>query len=114
MTHPKDGRVMKPEFMLASSAAPVPAGAERRDAFAEWLTAKDNPFFAKAIANRMWSYFLGKGIIDPVDDIRASNPASNPALLDAITKDFVAHDFDLRYLMRTIVNTRAYQASFIT
>jgi hypothetical protein len=62
----------------------------------------------------MWSYFLGKGIIDPVDDIRASNPPSNPALLDALTKDFVAHDFDLRHLMRTIVGSRAYQASIVT
>jgi len=114
MKHPKDGRVMKPEFMLASSAAPVPDGPERRDALAEWLTSRDNPFFAKAIANRMWSYFLGKGIIDPVDDIRASNPPSNPALLDALTKDFLAHDFDLRHLMRTIVGSRAYQASIVT
>src|SRR5260370_36556095 len=81
---------------------------------AEWLTARDNPFFAKAIANRMWSYFLGKGIIDPVDDIRASNPPSNPDLLEALTKDFVTHDFDLRYLMRTIVSSRAYQASIAT
>ncbi len=76
MKHPKDGRVMKPKFMLASSAAPVPDGPERREALAEWLTSRDNPFFAKSIVNRMWSYFLGKGIIDPVDDIRASNPPS--------------------------------------
>ena len=114
MKHPRDGRVMKPQFMLASSHAPVPDNAQRRDAFADWLTSKDNPFFAKAIANRMWSYFLGKGIIDPVDDIRASNPPSNPALLDALTKDFVDHDFDLRHLMRTIVSSRAYQASIVT
>jgi len=114
MKHPKDGRVMKPQFMLAASAAPVPDGPQRRDALADWLTSKDNPFFAKAIANRMWSYFVGKGIIDPVDDIRASNPPSNPALLEALTKDFVAHDFDLRYLMRTIVSSRAYQASIVT
>jgi hypothetical protein len=114
MKHPKDGRVMKPEFMLAASAAAVPDGPQRRDALAEWLTSKDNPFFAKAIANRMWSYFVGKGIIDPVDDIRASNPPSNPALLDALTKDFVAHNFDLRHLMRTIVSSRAYQASIVT
>jgi hypothetical protein len=114
MKHPKDGRVMKPQFMLASTAAPVPDGPERREALAEWLTSKDNPFFAKAIANRMWSYFVGKGIIDPVDDIRASNPPSNPALLDALTKDFVAHGFDLRYLMRTIVSSRTYQASIVT
>jgi hypothetical protein len=114
MKHPKDGRVMKPQFMLASSVVPVPDGPERRDALAEWLTSKDNPFFAKAIANRMWSYFVGKGIIDPVDDIRASNPPSNPALLEALTKDFVAHNFDLRYLMRTIVSSRVYQTSIAT
>src|SRR3989441_1426561 len=114
MKHPKDGRVMKPQFLVAASVAPVPDGPQRRDALAEWLTSKDNPFFAKAIANRMWSYFLGKGIIDPVDDIRASNPPSNPSLLDALTKDFMAHDFDLRYLMRTIVSSRAYQASIAT
>jgi Protein of unknown function (DUF1549)/Protein of unknown function (DUF1553) len=114
MKHPKDGRVMKPQFMLASSVAPVPDGPERREALAEWLTSKDNPYFGKAIANRMWSYFVGKGIIDPVDDIRASNPPSNPALLEALTKDFVAHGFDLRYLMRTIVSSRTYQASMVT
>jgi Protein of unknown function (DUF1549)/Protein of unknown function (DUF1553) len=114
MKHPKDGRVIKPQFMVASSAAPVPDGAGRRDALAEWLTSKENPYFAKAMANRTWSYFLGKGIIDPVDDIRASNPPSNPALLDALAKDFVAHDFDLRHLMRTIVSSRAYQASIVT
>ena len=114
LKHPKDGRVMKPQFMLASGVAPVPDGPERREALAEWLTSRDNPFFAKAIVNRMWSYFVGKGIIDPVDDIRASNPPSNPALLEALTKDFVAHGFDLRSLMRTIVNSRTYQASIVT
>ena len=62
----------------------------------------------------MWSYFFGRGIIDPVDDIRASNPPSNPALLDALTKDFMDHNFDLRHLMRTIANSRTYQASLAT
>jgi Protein of unknown function (DUF1549)/Protein of unknown function (DUF1553) len=115
MKHPKDGRVMKPQFMIAAGGgAAVPDGPERRDVLAEWLTSKDNPYFARAIVNRMWSYFMGKGIIDPVDDIRASNPPSNPALLDALEKDFVAHEFDLRHLMRTIVNSRTYQVSFAT
>jgi hypothetical protein len=114
LKHPKDGRVVKPQFMVASSVASVPDGPGRRDALAEWLTSRDNPYFAKAMANRMWSYFMGKGIIEPVDDIRASNPPSNPALLDALANDFVAHDFDLRYLMRTIVGSRAYQASIVT
>ena len=115
MKHPKDGRVVKPEFMLAlSKPLAVPGDQRRRDALAEWLTSKDNPFFAKAIANRIWSYFFGRGIIDPVDDIRASNPATNPALLDALTKDVLDHNFDLQQLMRTITNSRAYQTSFTT
>jgi len=117
MKHPKDGRVVKPQFMIAlssSSAAAIPDGPQRREALADWVTSKDNPYFAKAIVNRMWSYFMGKGIVDPVDDIRASNPPSNPALLDALEKDFVAHGFDLRHLMRTIAGSRAYQTSIAT
>jgi hypothetical protein len=115
MKHPKDGRVVKPEFLIASAKPmPVPNDPRRRDALADWLVSKDNPFFAKAITNRIWSYFYGKGIIDPVDDIRASNPPSNPALLDALTKDFIAHNFDLQHLMRTITNSRVYQTSIVT
>ncbi len=115
MKHPKDGRVMNPKFILPatySSVGAAPGSYRRRGArltYAEWLTAKDNPFFAKSTVNRVWSYFFGRGIIDPVDDIRASNPPSNPALLDALTKDFLDHDFDLRQLMRTIANSRVYQ-----
>ena len=109
---------MNPKFILpatyAGSGGPAPTDAKRRIAYAEWLTAKDNPFFAKSTVNRVWSYFFGRGIIDPVDDIRASNPPSNPALLDALTKDFVLHDFDLRHLMRTIANSRVYQTSVAT
>jgi hypothetical protein len=121
MKHPKDSRVMNPKFIVpatwSAEAAPglaVPTDQRRRMVYAEWLTAKDNPFFAKSTVNRVWSYFFGRGIIDPVDDIRASNPPANPALLDALAKDFVAHDFDLRYLMRTIANSRAYQTSIAT
>jgi hypothetical protein len=114
MKHPKDGRVVKPEFLIASTRpVAIPSDSRRRDALAEWLTSADNPFFAKAVANRIWSYFFGKGIIDPVDDIRASNPPTNPALLEALTKELVAHNFDLRHLMRVIANSRAYQTSFM-
>jgi hypothetical protein len=112
MKHPKDGRVVQPKFLIASNASvPIPSDQRRRDAYAEWLTNKANPFFAKSTANRIWSYFFGRGIIDPVDDIRASNPPVNPALLDALTKDFTDHNFDLRHLMRVIVSSRVYQAS---
>lgn len=115
MKHPKDSRVMAPEFLIASaSPVKIPTDQRRRDALADWLVSKQNPFFAKAIANRVWSYFFGKGIIDPVDDIRASNPPVNPQLLEALTKDLIDHNFDLQHLMRTIVNSRAYQASFLT
>jgi hypothetical protein len=96
------------------SSDTVPADGRRNLVYAEWLTAKDNPFFAKSTANRVWSYFFGRGIIDPVDDIRASNPPSNPALLDALAKDFADHNFDQRQLMRTIANSRAYQSSIAT
>jgi hypothetical protein len=116
MKHPKDGRVMNPKFIVGQSSHPVSSAvpADRRISYAEWLTAKDNPFFARSTVNRIWSYFFGRGIIDPVDDIRASNPPANPAVLDALTKDFVEHDFDLRYLMRTIAQSRTYQASIAT
>ncbi len=81
---------------------------------AKWLTAKENPYFAKSLSNRYWSYLNGKGIIDPVDDIRLSNPPSNPELLDALTSDFVAHGFDFKHLLRTITNSHTYQRTFVT
>lgn len=83
----------------------------RQEAFARWMTSSENPLFAKSFVNRTWSYFFGVGIIDPVDDIRASNPPSNAALLDALTEDFVKSGYDIRHLMRTIVSSRAYQGS---
>jgi hypothetical protein len=94
---------------------PVDANAARfrQEAFATWLTSKDNPLFARSYVNRVWSYFYGRGIIDPVDDIRASNPPVNPELLDALTEDFIKSGFDTRHLMRQIVLSRTYQSSFV-
>jgi hypothetical protein len=86
---------------------------DRRDPFVDWLTSKENPLFAKSMANRVWSYFFGKGIIDPVDDIRGGNPPSNPALLDALTAEFIKSNFDTRALMRVICQSRTYQLSII-
>jgi hypothetical protein len=94
-------------------AKPVAAGADRREPMVDWLVAPENPFFAKSMANRIWSYFLGRGIIDPVDDIRASNPPSNPELLDALTAKFVKDGFDLRKLMKAICQSRTYQLSIV-
>lgn len=105
---------------LAVVEASVPFGetrndaADKRDALAEWLTSAENPKFAKAGANRIWSYFMGRGIIEPVDDIRSSNPPSNPELLDALTKDFVESGFDMKHIMKTIARSRTYQQSIRT
>lgn len=113
--HPKTNKPVEPEYLLASAEMP-PIGAfgDSRAALANWLTSEKNPYFAKAIANRVWSYFFGRGIIEPVDDIRGSNPPVNPALLDALEQDFVANGFDLQHLIRTIVGSRTYQASIAT
>ncbi len=111
--HPKDGRKMAARFLFGVENQDV-REKELRESLAEWLTSRQNPLFAKAMANRLWSYFFGRGIIDPVDDIRASNPPSNPALIEALTKDFLAHNYDLRHLIRTIVNSRTYQLSYRT
>jgi hypothetical protein len=84
---------------------------DRRRKLAEWMTARDNPFFAKNIVNRFWGYLMGHGLVEPLDDMRATNPASNPELLDALAKDFVEHKFDLKHLIKTIFLSRAWQAS---
>ena len=75
------------------------------------MAAPDNPFFARALANRLWGHFMGRGLVEPIDDMRVTNPPSNPELLDALAKDFVAHKFDLKHLIRTIMNSTTYQLS---
>lgn len=108
--HPNTGESLTPKY-LDGAAVPVKEDQDARIVLADWLTRKDNPFLAKATVNRLWSHLFGRGIIDPVDDIRSSNPPVNAPLLDALTKDFLTHDFDVRYLLRTMLNSRAYQAS---
>jgi hypothetical protein len=102
---------MKP-WLPGKGEIDPPAGSDRREAFATWLTATDNELFAKVEANRLWMQVLGRGIVDPPDDFRDSNPPSNAALLDALAKDFAEHRFDRRRLLRTILNSRTYQADF--
>jgi hypothetical protein len=75
------------------------------------MTDKSNPYFAKAIVNRMWGHFMGRGFVEPVDDFRESNPAVMPELLQKLADDFVAHDYDLKYLIRVICNAQVYQLS---
>jgi hypothetical protein len=78
---------------------------------AAWMTTPDNPFLARSLVNRLWGYYFGRGIVEPVDDFRVTNPASNPELLDALAKDFVDHKFDVKSVHRTILNSRVYQQS---
>ncbi len=106
--HPKTGEVLDPKF-LNGATVPVNAEQDARALLAQWMTSKDNPYFARATVNRLWSHLFGKGIIDPVDDIRSSNPPVNEPLLDALAKDFVAHHFDVRHILRTMLNSRTYQ-----
>jgi len=113
--YPQNGKYAEPQYLVATSGAPpIPDDGDRREALSGWLTSDKNPFFARAITNRLWSYFMGRGIIEPVDDIRASNPPVNEALLAALAQDFVSKGYDLQQVIRTIVNSRVYQASITT
>jgi hypothetical protein len=111
-THPRTGQPQPARF-LGGAVATLEPGQDRRVAYAEWLTSPKNPYFARGVVNRIWSYFFHRGIIDPVDDIRSTNPPINPALLDALTADFIAHKYDLRHLMRRIVTSATYQRTSV-
>ncbi len=113
--YPRSGQYADPKYLVAAAGAPpIPDDGDRREALAAWLTSDENPFFARAITNRIWSYLMGRGIIDPVDDIRASNPPVNEELLAALADDFIKNGYDLQHVIRTIVNSRAYQTSITT
>jgi hypothetical protein len=108
--HPVTGVTLRPKFL----GGPEPAlgqGGDRLMALAEWVARPDNPFFARTQANRIWAYLLGGGIVDPIDDFRQSNPPVNGPLLDAVAKDLAEHRFDLKQLVRRIMNSRTYQLS---
>lgn len=108
--HPVTSEALKPQ---APAAGPITIAEDQdpRAVLVDWMVRPDNPLFAKAIVNRVWSQFFGKGIVDPVDDFRASNPPSNGPLLDWLAQDFVAHKFDLKHLMRTIMSSHLYRLS---
>jgi hypothetical protein len=105
---PRTGKVMKPKA-LGGPTFDDASHSDRRAALASWLTGPENPFFAKSLVNRVWFHLLGRGIVEPVDDFRDSNPASNDELLDGLTGEFVRGGFDLKGLIRTILNSRTYQ-----
>ena len=108
--HPSTGETIPAAFPFSSDLDKK--NPDPRVRLADWLTSSKNPYFAKSIVNRYWSYLHGRGIIDPVDDIRASNPPSNPPLLDELTRRFIANGFDLKRLIREMARSETYQRSF--
>lgn len=100
-----------PPKPLDAKALPLQAPGDTRIYFANWLTSPTNPFFARNIVNRVWRNFMGRGLVEPVDDLRDTNPSTNDELLNALTADFVAHHFDIDYLIRTIMQSATYQTS---
>ena len=111
VTQPRTGKQMKP-WLPGDGDVENAQVDDRRELFAAWLTRPDNPFFGRIEVNRIWSHLLGRGIVDPPDDFRDSNPPSNAALLDALAADFVKSGFDRKHVIRTILNSRTYQSSF--
>jgi hypothetical protein len=110
VTQPRTGQQMKVHLLLKGDVD-VPVGEDRRAVFAQWLTQPDNPFFAKSLVNRMWGHLMGRGLVEPVDDFRESNPPSNAPLLDDLAKQFVEHGYSQKWIVRTIMNSRVYQLS---
>jgi WD40 repeat protein/mono/diheme cytochrome c family protein len=111
--HDRTGKVTPPEFPFPAKLE-VQEKASRREALASWMTAPDNRFFASSYVNRLWGYLLGVGIIEPIDDIRAGNPPTNPELLEYLTKEFVQSGFNTRHIIQLVCKSRTYQLSIKT
>ncbi len=100
-----------PPKPLEADALPLDSSRDRREYFAEWLTSPENPYFARAVVNRVWRNFMGRGLVEPPDDMRNTNPPTNEELLSALVEDFVGHHFDVNRLIRTIMSSATYQTS---
>ncbi len=110
VTQPRTNKQMKVHLLLKGDVD-VPADQDRRVVFAQWLTSAENPFFSKSVVNRIWGHLMGRGIVEPVDDFRDSNPPSNARLLDELSKQFAGNGFSQKWAIRAICNSRTYQLS---
>lgn len=108
--HPLTGKTPEPKY-LDGPVAKFSPDEDPRHGLVDWMTRPDNPFFARVFVNRYWGHFLGRGLVQEIDDLRETNPASNPELLDALARDFIEHKFDMRHVVRTILNSQVYQLS---
>ena len=109
-SNPRSGKALKPTG-LGTPAYDIPADSDPRVKLADWMSDPKNPFFAKSLVNRYWKHFFSRGIVEPEDDMRATNPPSNPELLDSLASHFIQSGFDLKDLVRTICRSRTYQLS---
>jgi hypothetical protein len=105
---PRTKKMMTPQ-PLDRSPVKTAAGEDPRQQLAQWITDPQNKNFSGAMVNRLWKHFMGVGLIEPVDDLRASNPPTNPELWEVLNREFVSHGYDLKHVMRLILNSRAYQ-----
>src|SRR5262245_46223664 len=110
LRHPDTDKFLTPKA-LGGPEIPFEKGKDAREALFDWLRGPDNPFFARSFANRVWGHYFSVGIVHPVDDFSLGNPPSNDKLLDALAKDFLEHNFDIRHIERAILNSRTYQLS---
>ncbi|MFN7934043.1 MAG: DUF1549 and DUF1553 domain-containing protein [Bryobacteraceae bacterium] len=110
--HPKTNKPVTPKY-LDGDFEPETPGTDVREKLAKWVTSPQNPYFAKATVNRIWKFFMGRGIVEQVDDFRVTNPPSNAALLDALAQEFAAGGYSLKRLERAILNSRTYQLSSV-
>jgi hypothetical protein len=108
--HPRTGDIIFAHALAETAPDESPAG-DRRQLLADWMTSPDNRWFARNLANRAWAHFLGRGIVEPVDDFRLTNPPSNPELLDALADHLIKQKFDFHELIRAITNSQTYQRS---
>ncbi len=110
-TNPVTGQERSPKPLGASEMPDLDPSVDPREKLADWLRQRDNPYFARALVNRYWKHFLGRGLVEPEDDMRVSNPPSNPELLDALADSFVRSGYDLKALVRLIATSKAYDRS---
>lgn len=113
LPHPRTGKVLDPR-PLDGKGISASASGDRREAFVEWLARPENPYFARSVVNRVWRNFFARGLVEPEDDLRATNPPSDERLMAWLVEDFRAHRFDVQHLIRTIMNSAVYQRSSAT
>ena len=114
LKHPRTGQPVQTRALGAPAPADLSLHSDRREILVDWMTSAENPFFARAITNRLWAHYFGRGLVEPIDDLRTTNPATNEPLLNALARHMLDVRFDLKAFTRTLLNSRTYQLSSAT